>query len=71
MHAYRLETVVPQNGELQLKSLPFDPGEAIEAIILASNSKQTQHNQFLLKNTVLRYNDLFEPVAIEDWNVLQ
>ena len=35
MRAYRLATIVSQNGELQINSLPFQPGEAVEVIILA------------------------------------
>jgi len=71
MYAYRLETVVPQNGELQLKSLPFHPGEAIEVIILAANAIKENRMYFSLQNTVLSYENPFEPVAAEDWHVLQ
>lgn len=71
MYAYRLETVVPQNGELQLKSLPFRPGEAIEVIILAVDPRQSNFINFSLKNSVLLYENPFEPVAAEDWAILQ
>lgn len=71
MYAYRLETVVPQNGELQLKSLPFHPGEAIEVIILAANAIKENRMYFSLQNTVLLYENPLEPVAAEDWHVLQ
>ncbi len=71
MVAFRLETVVPKNGELQLKSLPFRPGEAIEIIILAANAFKQKLTLFPLQNTVLHYEDPFEPVATEEWQVLQ
>ena len=71
MVAYRLETVVPKNGELQLKSLPFRPGEAIEIIILAAHTFKKKLIHFPLRNTVLHYEDPFEPVATGDWQVLQ
>jgi len=71
MVAYRLETVVPKNGELQLKSLPFRPGEAIEIIILEARAFKKKPAHFPLQNTVLHYADPFEPVAAEDWHVLQ
>ena len=35
MRAHRLEVTVPPSGELQLRKLPFQPGEAVEIIILA------------------------------------
>ena len=71
MIAHRLETVVPANGELQIKYLPFRPGEAIEIIILARNPVETNGNLFPLKNSVLKYEDPTEPVAIDDWEILQ
>ncbi|MEZ4728413.1 MAG: hypothetical protein R3E79_14870 [Caldilineaceae bacterium] len=44
MLAYRLETVIPPNGELQLKALPFRPGEAIEVIILIRIPTNMNHS---------------------------
>lgn len=63
MYAYRMETVIPQNGDLQIKSLPFRPGEAVEVIILVIDKAQEKLNNFPLKNTVLKYEDPTEPVV--------
>ena len=71
MQAYRLETVVPNNGELQLKELPFLPGETVEIIILSMNKSISQPNFSPLKNTVLKYEDPTEPIAENDCDVLQ
>ena len=71
MYAYRLETIISPNGELQLTSLPFRPGEAVEVIILAANNKHEALSGFPLKNTVLKYEDPTEPIAEVDWHVLQ
>ncbi len=71
MLAYRLETVVPPNGELQITSLPFHPGEAIEVIILARHHVRVNPNQFPLQGSVLTYEDPTEPVAVDDWDALQ
>ncbi len=68
MYAYRMEAVISQNGDLQIKSLPFRPGEAVEIIILAVNDAREKPNNFPLKNTVLKYEDPTEPVAEDDWN---
>lgn len=38
MRAHRLEATVPPSGELQLTQLPFQPGEAVEIIIIALES---------------------------------
>ncbi len=71
MQAYRLETIVPHNGELQLKLLRFRPGEEVEIIILSLDKLQHPVNHFPLKDTVLKYEDPTEPTAENDWGVLQ
>jgi hypothetical protein len=71
MQAYRLETVVPQNGELRLKQLPFRPGEMVEIIVLSRSPVQSSMNSFPLKNTVLKFEGPTEPVAANDWAALQ
>jgi hypothetical protein len=71
MQAYRLETVVPQNGELRLKQLPFRPGEMIEIIVLSRSLVQSSINPFPLQQTVLKFEEPTEPVAANDWAVLQ
>jgi hypothetical protein len=71
MQAYRLETVVSQQGEVRLKQLPFRPGERVEVIILARRSRKGTKSSFPLKNTVLKFIDPIEPVAETDWAVLQ
>ena len=38
MRAHRLEATVLPSGKLQLTQLPFQPGEAVEIIILAQES---------------------------------
>lgn len=71
MQAYRLETIIPANGELQLKLLPFSPGEAVEIIVLLLDKAEPQKKLFPLANSVLKYEEPFEPVAEDDWNVFQ
>lgn len=71
MQAYRLETVMPQDGELTLRSLPFHPGESIEVIILARHEPGDDSALSMLKDTVLKYEDPTEPAADADWAVHQ
>lgn len=42
MYAYRVETAVPQNGELKLDLQTFQPGEIIEIIVLSLTSSKTE-----------------------------
>jgi len=71
MQAYRLETIVPQNGELRLSQLPFRPGDRIEVIVLAQSLAQSPMNSFPLKGTVIQFDEPLEPVGMDDWSVLQ
>lgn len=71
MQAYRTETVVPQDGELRLKQLPFRPGELVEVIVLSRRMEQSDGQAFALKDTVVKYDAPTDPVAAEDWSVLQ
>lgn len=71
MQAYRVEAVVPENGELRLKQIPFRPGEMVEIIVLSRAPLQGVKFSFPLKNTVLKFENPTEPVASQDWAVLQ
>ena len=74
MQALRFETTVPPNGELQLKLSEFRPGEVVEVIVLSLHrvqDVQDMDEEFPLKNTVLKYEAPTEPVAVEEWDLLQ
>lgn len=79
MNAHRIETILTDNGTLTLRDLPFQKGDAVEVIILERPSVQegaapTRHpnsNPYPLRGKVIRYDDPTEPVALEDWEVLQ
>jgi hypothetical protein len=47
MYAYRVETAVPQNGELTLDLQTFPPGELIEVIILSLTSTKDESSLLL------------------------
>jgi hypothetical protein len=71
MKAYRVEKQIAANGELKLRALPFQEGEAVEVIIL---SRETSHSSIppsTLRGKVIEYLDPTEPVAEEDWQVLK
>lgn len=71
MQAYRLETVISQFGELQLKQLPFLPGELVEVIVLPRSFMKIMTDPFPLKNSVLKFEQPTEPIAEDDWIVMQ
>ena len=71
MRAYRAETIVSQDGVLELRAVPFRAGEVVEVIILSREDKMPAAHGIPLKGKVLRYEKPTEPVAQDDWEVLQ
>lgn len=69
MYAYQVETTVKHNGQLTLTNLPFQSGEAVRILIFPRHSSASPSLGFPLQGKVLAYNDPFEPVAQNDWEV--
>ena len=53
-----------------LENLPFDEGEAVEIIVLETKVK-TETAQKSLHGALLKYEQPFEPIAVEDWEALK
>lgn len=71
MQALRVETTISKNGELQVKGLPFRPGERVEVIVLPLDRRKPAAKTLTLRNTVLKYDAPTEPVVERDWDALQ
>jgi hypothetical protein len=77
MNAYKVETILSEDGALTLKDLPFHVGDAVEVIIWERSCSvfkgelpnqveitavnQLEQNFHPLLGTVLYYEDPFEP----------
>lgn len=68
MIAHRVEATLQQDGKLLLDDLPFHAGEAVEIIILAAPPRTQLQNHYPLRDTPVRYERPFEPVAPDDWD---
>ncbi|MDY6785206.1 MAG: hypothetical protein SW833_22115 [Cyanobacteriota bacterium] len=80
MNAYKIETILHQDGTLTLRGLPFRAGEAVEIIILEKfkererdlTQQPSQQKLTHLKGALLRYDEPFEPAVSQgDWEVFQ
>jgi hypothetical protein len=71
MQAYRIETVVAQDGTLTIRGIPFRAGEKVEIIILSHSHKPKERECYPLRGKPVRYLAPFESVAENDWEVLQ
>ena len=68
--AYRTESTVTEDGMLNLRDLPFPPGEALEVILIPRTREATlKGTEASLRGSVLRYDDPIEPVADDDWEL--
>ena len=70
MQAYRVETTLEQDGKVTLDDLPLHAGDSIEVIILV-RSAISGPNAYPLSGTPVQYIDPTEPVAEQDWELLQ
>ncbi len=71
MDAYRVETVLKQDGTLLLNGLPWQAGAPVEVIVLAQSPAPRPDNPYPLRGTPITYVDPLEPVSENDWDALQ
>jgi hypothetical protein len=71
MNAYRIETAIAENGTLTLSGIPFHAGDAVEVIILERTMQVSSPNRYPLRGTPFQYINPTEPVALEEWGILQ
>lgn len=71
MQAHRIETFVQPDGKIVLENLPFDEGETVEIIVLEVVTKVKPEKSVSLRGTLLKYDEPFAPVVVEDWEVLK
>lgn len=67
--AHRVEAIIGDDGRLLLNELPFPAGQAVEVIVLPVSV--TPRSSQPLRGSVVRYDRPTDPVAADDWSVLQ
>lgn len=65
--AYRVRSLVSEDGGLRLDNLPFKPGEEVEVIVLAEEAAASSGSSYPLRGTPVTYSDPLAPVAEPDW----
>jgi len=71
MNVHRIETILNQDGTLNLVDLPFHAGDAVEVIILPRQQKPAGQKGYPLHGTRIKYINPTDPVAEEDWAALR
>jgi hypothetical protein len=69
VQAHWRETIVGDHGELIIEGLPFEPGEAVEVLVVSKTARSKPAAERSLLGSVMEFRDPFEPVASEDWDV--
>ncbi len=69
-NTHRQTAVVLPDGSVNLDHVPFPPGQAVEVTVQAKPDVLPFADQSL-RGQLLCYDRPFDPVAEEDWEVLQ
>jgi len=67
MNVHIAETTVDSKGRVVLDHLPFRPGDRVDVIVRSHGG--VSRDAMDLRGSVLRYENPFEPVALEDWEI--
>jgi len=70
MQAYRIETVVQEDGTLIFSNLPLKAGSNIEVIILVNPVASARLPRYPLRGQPVTYLNPLESVAEADWSVI-
>jgi hypothetical protein len=61
---------IEKSGEMTLSGLPFDVGDDV-AVTIELRRPVDPSNLYPLRGKMFRYDDPYEPVAEDDWEVLK
>jgi hypothetical protein len=71
VQAHWRETKVGEHGGVVLEGLPFEPGEAVEVLVVSKATRLATAQDASLRDSVLEFREPFEPVAIDDWDAVR
>jgi hypothetical protein len=71
VQAHWSETTVGEHGEFLLEGLPFEPGQAVEVLVVSKTAGSMTAGGRSLRDSVLEFHEPLEPVFGEDWDALQ
>jgi hypothetical protein len=67
---HRIDDLIVQDGKIVLSELPFSDGQHVSVVVDASQTsisrKSISEVRSILKNSVTRFDDPFEPMIPED-----
>lgn len=69
MERHCVKTKISTDGTLVIKGLPFFPGDEVEVTIVSHKHKSEK--RYPLRGKPFRYDNPFESVAENEWEVLK
>ena len=69
METFKTKTSVKKNHKIELENVPFENGEDVEIEI--SLKEKNINNNYPLRGSLLKYEDPFDPIVEDDWEVLK
>jgi|GEM_PF-213097 len=71
MQTYHFETIVTEKGVLNIKGLPFHPGQKVEIILKSRYTDDAaKNNRYSLRGKHIKYENPFDSVAGDEWGVI-
>ncbi len=68
MQTYQIDTVIKEEGILNIKGLPLHKGERVKVIVKSQQSKESDlQNPYPLRKQQIYYEEPFDSVAEHDW----
>jgi hypothetical protein len=71
MYAHRIKITLTEDGTITLDKLPFQTGDEVEIIILASPHASPGKDPYPLRGKPVQYDQPTEPIAEADWEALE
>jgi len=68
---FHTEATVSENGSLIIKGIPYLSGHKVEVIIKDKSTQMDMKEKYSLRGSVLKYEQPFETVAENEWEIIQ
>ena len=68
MQTYHLETVISEEGVLNVKGLPIHRGDKVEVIVKTRTQQKNRKNPYPLRGKPILYEAPFDSVAENEWD---
>ena len=69
MGSFKTVTTIKKNHKIEIENVPFENGMEVE--IEVSINKKNENKNYILRDKLIKYEDPYKPVAVDDWEVLK